>query len=127
MMRGGPRINAGPDLSTLSVSVRRFTLARWRLSYPLVDIHLRDPPMPISMTELEQIYRRTYRRLVVGICVVYGAVLLLALLVLTGGAKVASPVTETAKAALVGETSLTAPQPIHRTRPSLPLRTVRAD
>jgi hypothetical protein len=81
--------------------------------------------MPISMKELDETYRRTYRRLVAGMFIVYGTVLLVALSVLIGGPKVASLAWQTAQAQLVGAT--TPPAPTRSAEPAKPTRTVKAD
>jgi sulfite exporter TauE/SafE len=83
--------------------------------------------MPISMKELDEAYRRTYRRLVAGIFVVYGTILLVVLSVLIGGPKVASSVWQTAQSQLMGANAVPAPEPVRRAEPAGPMRTVKAD
>jgi len=90
----------------------------------LAELHLRELAMPISIKKSDQIYRRTYRRLVAGIFIVYGTVLLAALI---GSPKVASWVSEAAQAELVGANALSVPEPMRRAEPATPIQTVKAD
>ena len=54
--------------------------------------------MPTSLKELDQTYRRTYRRLITGVIIIYGAGLLLGVLLTLGHPKVATWISQAAEA-----------------------------
>jgi hypothetical protein len=83
--------------------------------------------MPTSLKELDQTYRRTYRRLITGVVIIYGAGLLLGVLLTLGHPKVASWISQAAEAEFAGAVEPSAPEPVRVARPAKPMRTVKAD
>jgi hypothetical protein len=83
--------------------------------------------MPISMKELDQTYRRTYRRLIIGIFIFYGTFLLVVLSLLIGSPRVAGWMSEATRAEPVGMTTPSASEPLRLTGPARRVRTVKAD
>jgi uncharacterized membrane protein YesL len=94
---------------------------------PVAENHLQEPPMPLSLKELEQIYRRNYRRSIIGIFIVYGTALLTALLLLSGNPKVATWVSEAVQAEFASTNAPSTPEPARLARPVKPVRTVKAE
>jgi hypothetical protein len=83
--------------------------------------------MPMSMNDLERTYRRTYRRLTIGICVIYGASVLAGLATLVGNAKIAGQVSQALHAEFVSPDVASAPEPTRLARPAERFLTVKAD
>jgi hypothetical protein len=83
--------------------------------------------MPMSMKELDLAYRRTYRRLITGIFIVYAALLLTVISVLIVNPKVATWVSEAVRAGLVGGYAPPAHEPMRLAQPGRPIRTVKSD
>jgi hypothetical protein len=80
--------------------------------------------MPMSNKELDRTYRRTYRRLITGIFVVYGMALLAILSLLIGNANVADWLSEATQAEVAATVGPPPPQPM---RIAQPARTVKDD
>jgi hypothetical protein len=78
-----------------------------------MSIYLWKPPMPMSIKELDQTYRRIYRRLTIGIAIIYGLALVVGLAVLVGNAR--------------GDGWASGGEPMRLAQPAKPIRTVRAD
>jgi hypothetical protein len=83
--------------------------------------------MPTSLKELDRAYRRTYRRLITGVVIVYGTGLLLGVLLTLGHPKVASWISQAAQAEFAGALEPSAPEPVRVAKPAKPMRTVKAD
>lgn len=81
--------------------------------------------MPMSNRELDQVYRRTYRRLITGVLIAYGTSLLIVLTLLISQPRIAAWVSEAAQAELAGTTP-PAPQPTRLAQPK-GVRAVRVD
>jgi hypothetical protein len=82
--------------------------------------------MPMSISELDRTYRRTYRRLIIAIFFVYGATLLVVLSLVIGNPRIASWVSDAAHSEMVG-TNLTSPKSMGLAQPAKPIRTVKAE
>jgi hypothetical protein len=76
--------------------------------------------MPTSLKELDQTYRRTYRRLITGVIIIYGAGLLLGVLLTLGHPKVATWISQAAEAEFAGALELSAPKPVRVAQPAKP-------
>jgi len=83
--------------------------------------------MPTSLNELDQTYRRTYRRLITGVVIIYGAGLLLGVLLTLGHPKVATWIAQAAGAEFAGSLEPSVPEPVRVAQPAKPMRTVKAD
>ncbi len=75
--------------------------------------------MPMSIKELEQAYRRTYRRLIAGILIAHGASLLIVLTLLVSHPRIATWMSKAVQTELAG-TSASA-------QPGKGVRTTRVD
>jgi hypothetical protein len=82
--------------------------------------------MPMSIKELDQVYRRTYRRLITGVLIAYGTSLLVVLALLISQPRIAAWMSEAVQAELVGTTAAPAPQPTRLAQPK-GIRAVRVD
>ena len=83
--------------------------------------------MPTSLQELDRTYRRTYRRLITGVIIIYGTGLLLGVLLTLGHPKVATWVSQAAEAEFAGALQPPAAGPVLVAQPANPMRTVKAD
>jgi hypothetical protein len=83
--------------------------------------------MPMSIKELDQTYRRTYRRLIAGVLIVYGTSLLIVLTLLISNPRVTNWLSDASQAELAGTLSSPAPQPTRVARPARSSQTVRVD
>jgi hypothetical protein len=83
--------------------------------------------MPMSMRELDQAYRRTYRRLITGIFILYGTSLLMVLSLLVINPKVSTWVSQAAQSTFVTASAPTAPASLHLAQPATPMQTVKAE
>jgi hypothetical protein len=83
--------------------------------------------MPMSIEELERIYRRIYRRLTIGIAIVYAVALLAGLAVLVGNPSIAGRASQTVHAESVGRDVISMPKPMRSAPPAKPIRTVKTD
>jgi hypothetical protein len=83
--------------------------------------------MPMSLKELDRTYRRTYRRLITGVMMIYATGLLLGVLLTLGHPKVATWISQAAQAEFVGAQDPLAPEPPRLAQAVKPMRTVKAD
>jgi hypothetical protein len=83
--------------------------------------------MPMSSKELERIYRRTYRRLTIGISIIYAVALLAGLSVVFGNPRIAGWVSQSVQAEFVGPDVPSKPEPMRLAQPAKPMRTVKSD
>jgi hypothetical protein len=83
--------------------------------------------MPMSVRELDETYRRTYRRLIAGVLIVYAAGFLLVFTLLISNPRIASWVTEAMQAELAITTQPAEPQPTRVARPAQSMQSVRND
>jgi hypothetical protein len=82
--------------------------------------------MPMSNRELDQAYRRTYRRLITGVLMAYGTGLLVVLTLLISHPRIANWMSEAFQAEL-GTTVPPAQQTTRLAQPSKGVRTVRTN
>ena len=83
--------------------------------------------MPMSMKELDQTYRRTYRRLITGVFIVYGTSLLVVLSLLISNPKISTWISETVQSEFASANAPTAPASLRLAQPAKPIRTVKAE
>lgn len=83
--------------------------------------------MPASMKELDQVYRRTYRRLIIGVFILYGVSLLMVLSLLVSNPKVSTWIAEAVQSEFVGASAPPAPPPLRLAEPARPMQTVKAE
>jgi hypothetical protein len=83
--------------------------------------------MPMSVKELDQLYRRTYRRLITGVLIAYGASLLVVLTLLISQPRIASWMSKAVQAELAGSGTPSAQQAARLTQPGRNVRTTRMD
>ena len=83
--------------------------------------------MPRSIREMDETYRRTYRRLTVGILIIYGVVLLAAGVTLFGYPPAIAWVSEAVQAEFAGTDTPPAPDPADIAVPPQSIRTVKAE
>jgi hypothetical protein len=83
--------------------------------------------MPMTVKELDQAYRRTYRRLITGVLIIYAAGFLLVLTVLVCNPRIASWITEATQAEMAIMTPSPEPGPTRLAQPARSARTVRSD
>ena len=79
--------------------------------------------MPMSIEELERSYRRAYRRLSIGIAIVYGAIVLAAVVAVVGKARVAGWTSGAGQAELASRDAAVS-EPM---QPARGIRTVKND
>jgi hypothetical protein len=94
---------------------------------PLADIHLQELTMPTSMKELDRTYRRTYRRIMTGVFVVYGVSLLMVLSLLVSNPKISTWISEAAHSEFVSTEAPAAPAPLRLAEPARPTQTAKAE
>jgi hypothetical protein len=83
--------------------------------------------MPTSMKELDEAYRRTYRRLITGVFIIYGVSLLMVLSLLVSNPKVSTWISEAAQSEFVGASAPPALPPLRLAEPARPMQTVKAE
>lgn len=83
--------------------------------------------MPMSMKELDQTYRRTYRRLITGIFILYGTSLLMVLSLLVINPKVSAWASQAAQSTFVTASAPTPPAAMRLAQPATPMQTVKAE
>jgi hypothetical protein len=83
--------------------------------------------MPMSIKELERIYRRTYRRLTIGIAIVYAVALLAGLTILVGNPRIAGRASQAVHAEFFGPDAPSMSKPMRLAQPAKPMRTVKSD
>jgi hypothetical protein len=79
----------------------------------------------MSIRELEQVYRRTYRRLITGILIAHGASLLLVLALAVGHPRVTTWMSKAVQAQLAGTAARSAPDPARLGQPGKEAGTIR--
>jgi hypothetical protein len=89
-----------------------------------VRIHPWKPPMPMSIEELERSYRRAYRRLSIGIAIVYGAIVLAAVVAVVGNKGIAGWTSGAVQAELASRDAASVSEPM---QPASRIRTVKND
>ena len=82
--------------------------------------------MPTSLRDLDRTYRRTYRRLITGIMIIYGTGLLLGVLLTVSHPKIATWISRAADAEFAGALQQSAPESA-AAQPARRLRTVKAE
>jgi hypothetical protein len=83
--------------------------------------------MPMSMKELDQTYRRTYRRLITGVFILYGTSLLMVFSLLVINPKVSSWISQAAQSTFVTASAPTAPTSLRLAQPARRMQTVKAE
>jgi hypothetical protein len=81
--------------------------------------------MPMSNKELDRTYRRNYRRLAIGISIIYVVAVLAGLAALVGSPKVAGWASQAVRMEFVG--SDVPAKPVRFAQPGKPLRVVKPD
>jgi hypothetical protein len=80
----------------------------------------------MSMTELDQTYRRTYRRLITGIFIMYGTSLLMVLSLLVINPKVSTWISQV-QSIFVTASTPTAPAPLRLAQPARAMQAIKAE
>jgi hypothetical protein len=83
--------------------------------------------MPMSIKELDRTYRRAYRRLAIGISIVYVVALLAGLAILVGNSRIAGWTSQGVHAEFVGSDAPSTPQSMRLAQPAKPIRAVKPD
>jgi hypothetical protein len=83
--------------------------------------------MPMSIEELEQSYRRAYRRLSIGIAVVYGAIVLAVFVAVVGNAGIAGWKSGAVEAELASRDAALVSEPMRLAQTARRIRTVKSD
>jgi hypothetical protein len=83
--------------------------------------------MPISIDELERTYRRAYRRLSIGIGIVYGVVVLTGLAAAVGNTRIAGRISPGVQAESVNRNVTSVSEPMQLAQPAKRIRTVKYD
>jgi hypothetical protein len=83
--------------------------------------------MPMSIEELERSYRRTYRRLSIGIGIAYAVVVLAGLAAVVGNAKIAGWVSAGVQAESASRNVTSVSEPVRLAQPAKRIRTVKND
>jgi hypothetical protein len=83
--------------------------------------------MPMSIEELERSYRRAYRRLSIGIAIVYGAIVLAVFVAVVGNARIAGWISGAVWAELASRDVASVSEPMRLSQPAGQIRTVNND
>jgi hypothetical protein len=83
--------------------------------------------MPMSSEELERSYRRAYRRLSIGIAIVYGAIVLAVFVAVVGNAGIAGWKSGAVEAELASRDAASVSEPMRLAQPARRIRTVKND